>query len=210
MKTPNFENCQIWLSAHGKITKCSESFCSWIGKSSRELIDSSFRSLMASLDKTWNQKLKRNFHLKDFETFLPISQQQDSSSFGVYLTCLASSGNSVICISPALAPHDELKNAFMGDLMKDPRALAGTLIRLQKAESRLSDYISNFPGIFFTQRTDLTFSYLSRGIQKLFPLEHREFARNGGLFVNKIFEQDREHFHHMLSSNSRRKRNLQF
>ena len=53
----------------------------------------------------------------------------------------------------------------MGDLMNDPRALANTLIRLQKAESRLADYISNFPGIFFTQRPDMTFSYLSRGIQ---------------------------------------------
>ena len=57
----------------------------------------------------------------------------------------------------------------MGDLMNDPRALANTLIRLQKAESRLSDYISNFPGIFFTQRPDMTFSYLISWNQKVIP-----------------------------------------
>ena len=90
----------------------------------------------------------------------------------------------------------------MGDLMKDPRALANTLIRLQKAESRLSDYVSNFPGIFFTQRPDMTFSYLSRGIRKLFPTDHTELARNGGLFLSKIFEKDREHFLKELNSNS--------
>ena len=87
--------------------------------------------------------------------------------------------------------------------MNDPRALANTLIRLQKAESRLSDYVSNFPGIFFTQRTDMTFSYLSRGIRRMFPNEHREFSRNGGLFLNKIFEKDREHFLNALNSNSK-------
>jgi hypothetical protein len=97
--------------------------------------------------------------------------------------------NSVISLSPALAPHDSLKKAFMGDLMDDPRALANALIRLQKAESRLSDYISNFPGIFFTQRPDMTFSYLSRGIKKLFPDEHEELARNGGLFISRIYEK---------------------
>ena len=87
--------------------------------------------------------------------------------------------------------------------MNDQRALAITLIRLQKAESRLSDYVSNFPGIFFTQRTDMTFSDLSRGIRRMFPNEHREFSRNGGLFLNKIFEKDREHFLNALNSNSK-------
>ena len=98
----------------------------------------------------------------------------------------------------------------MGDLMNDPRALANTLIRLQKAESRLSDYISNFPGIFFTQRPDMTFSYLSRGIKKLFPDEHKELARNGGLFLNKIYEKDREHFHKELQNNSKNNETFSF
>ena len=84
--------------------------------------------------------------------------------------------------------------------MKDPRALANTLIRLQKAESRLSDYVSNFPGIFFTQRPDLTFSYLSKGIQKLFPLDFKEMHRNGGLFLEKISEQDRDYFQRELKA----------
>ena len=82
--------------------------------------------------------------------------------------------------------------------MKDPRALANTLIRLQKAESRLADYVSHFPGIFFTQRPDMTFSYLSKGIKVVFPLDHHELSRNGGLFLDKILEQDREHFEHEI------------
>lgn len=210
MKSPNFENCQIWLCPKGNILNCSESFSSWVGRSTQELLMQSFRTLMTSFNRSWGVLLKKEFQRENFECFLPFNDNDSSSSLGVHLTCLSSPDYTILSLSPALAPHEDLKKAFMGDLMNDPRALANTLIRLQKAESRLSDYISNFPGIFFTQRIDLTFSYLSRGIQKLFPKEYREFSRNGGLFVSKIFEQDREHFHHMLSTNSKKAETFSF
>ena len=116
----------------------------------------------------------------------------------------------IVSLSTALAPHESLKKAFMGDLMNNPQALASTLIRLQKAESRLADYVSNFPGIFFTQRPDLTFSYLSKGIKRLFPLEHTEFYRNSGLFMEKILEIDRDHFENELKLYSGKRETFSF
>ena len=205
MKSPNFENCQIAMNQDGMITKASESFGSWVGKNPKDLIGKKFLGFLFSLEASWKMLLPKNLHTKDFETFLPLSKNDQDSSIGVFLSCCNYDQISVVSLSPALAPHDSLKKAFMGDLMKDPRALANTLIRLQKAESRLSDYVSNFPGIFFTQRSDMTFTYLSRGIRRLFPTEHEEFSRNGGLFLNKIVEQDREHFQHKLNANSKRK-----
>ena len=86
--------------------------------------------------------------------------------------------------------------------MNNPKAIANTLIRLQKAESRLNDYVRNFPGIFFTQRVDLTFSYLSNGIRKFFPTEYANFSRNGNLYLEKIVEKDREYFQSELKNNS--------
>ena len=205
MKSPNFENCQIAMNQDGMITKASESFGSWVGKNPKDLIGKKFLGFLFSLEASWKMLLPKNLHTKDFETFLPLSKNDQDSSIGVFLSCCNYDQISVVSLSPALAPHDSLKKAFMGDLMKDPRALANTLIRLQKAESRLSDYVSNFPGIFFTQRSDMTFTYLSRGIRRLFPTEHEEFSRNGGLFLNKIVEQDREHFQHKLNASSKRK-----
>ena len=205
VKSPNFENCQIAMNQDGMITKASESFGSWVGKNPKDLIGKKFLGFLFSLEASWKMLLPKNLHAKDFETFLPLSKNDQDSSIGVFLSCCNYDQISVVSLSPALAPHDSLKKAFMGDLMKDPRALANTLIRLQKAESRLSDYVSNFPGIFFTQRSDMTFTYLSRGIRRLFPTEHEEFSRNGGLFLNKIVEQDREHFQHKLNANSKRK-----
>ena len=170
MKSPNFENCQVGLSKDGKIEKVSDAFASWVGKASRDLIGENFRPFFLSLEKSWGLLLPKDFYRNDFECFFPLSPESHRSSIGIHFQNISYTSNSVISLSPALAPHDSLKKAFMGDLMNDPRALANTLIRLQKAESRLSDYISNFPGIFFTQRPDMTFSYLSRGIKKIFPM----------------------------------------
>ena len=210
MKSPNFENCQIGLDGKGLIVKVSEAFSSWVGKGGEELIGQHFRTFFLSLEKSWEFLIPNQFHLEDFECFLPLSADSQQSSMGIYFNCMRHDKNVVLSLSPALAPHDSLKKAFMGDLMNDPRALANTLIRLQKAESRLSDYVSNFPGIFFTQRTDMTFSYLSLGIKRLFPAEHTEFSRNGGLFLSKIFEKDREHFLNELNANGKNRETFSF
>ena len=198
MKAPNFENCQIAICKSGKILNSTDSFCRWVGNSPNEIKNQSFRELMISLEKSWANFIGSDFFLHSFETYLPLSPEESKSSLGVFLVYCKYENIGIISLSPALAPHDKLKNAFMGDLMKNPRALANTLIRLQKAESRLTDYISHFPGIFFTQRSDMTFSYLSNGIKSIFPLDHHELSRNGGLFLDKILEQDREHFEHEI------------
>ena len=200
MKIPNFEISQVALDMEGNILHSMDSFSSWIGESSRNLSGRSFYQLMTALDPSWKLVLEKKFYQKSFEKFLPISSNEAESSLGIALAYCRYESMGVLSISPALAPHESLKKAFLGDLMKDPRALANTFIRLQKAESRLSDYISNFPGIFFTQRPDMTFSYLSRGVQKLFPFDFKEMHRNGGLFLEKISDQDREYFQRELKA----------
>ena len=200
LKTPDFEITQVALDINGLILHSMDSFSSWIGETSENLVGANFYDLITDLDPMWKQVLCKSFHLKSFEKFLPIPSKEGESSLGLALAYCKYETMGVLSLSPALAPHESLKKAFLGDLMKDPRALANTLIRLQKAESRLSDYISNFPGIFFTQRPDLTFSYLSKGVQKLFPFDYKEMSRNSGLFLEKITEQDREYFQRELRS----------
>ncbi len=202
MKVPNFENCQVGINNKGKIIQSCESFAAWIGLTTDSIIGKNFLDLVCQLDKCWSTALKKDSFLSPFQKFVPLSSEESQSSIGVYLVySIYDKKLGVLSISPALAPHESLKKAFLGDLMKDPRAFANTLIRLQKAESRLSDYVSNFPGIFFTQRPDMTFSYLSKGIQNFFPTEYKEMYRNGGLFLDKIVEQDRPHFQNELKAN---------
>ena len=201
MKSPNFENCQVAISCDdGKILEFSKEFSNWLGLPRKQIINQGFRQLMIQLSPQWEKFLVTNCQKKTFNIFLPI----ESDALGVSLSLVPykKNGLSVASISPALAPHDSLKNAFLGDIMNNPKAIANTLIRLQKAENRLNDYVRNFPGIFFTQRVDLTFSYLSNGIRNFFPTEYGNFSRNGNLYLEKIVEKDREYFLNELKNNS--------
>lgn len=210
MKAPEFENCQVGLDPEGKIFQSSSSFASWLGKLPNEIIGICLRDLLLELEPHWEKTLPVKFFSKPFECFLPMGGNWDNSSMGLALVSCNYGDFAIVSLSTALAPHESLKKAFMGDLMNNPQALASTLIRLQKAESRLADYVSNFPGIFFTQRPDLTFSYLSKGIKRLFPLEHTEFYRNSGLFMEKILEIDRDHFENELKLYSGKRETFSF
>ena len=195
MKVPHFENCQVILDPNGSIIEASEEFCDWLGQSLSKISGQPFRNLMISMEQEWENFIPNIEQKKHAKYFLPLGIG-DRSSLGIHITYqnYPNLEISILSITTGLAPHDSLKDAFLGDLMQSPKAIASTLVRLQKAESRLADYISNFPGIFFTQRADMTFSYLSKGIRKLFPEEYREFSRDSGLFLSKIIEQDREHY----------------
>ena len=201
MKSPNFENCQVAINYEdGKIMEFSKDFSNWLGLPRKQIINQVFRQLMNQLSPQWEKFLVTNCQKKALNIFLPI----ESDALGVSLSLVPykKNGLSVASITPALAPHDSLKNAFLGDIMNNPKAIANTLIRLQKAENRLNDYVRNFPGIFFTQRVDLTFSYLSNGIRNFFPTEYGNFSRNGNLYLEKIVEKDREYFLNELKNNS--------
>jgi len=201
MKTPNFENGQIILEPDGSILEASEEFCDWVGQSISKIKGQSFWQTMVSMEKEWGELIPKIEEKQNAKYFLPLGIG-DKSSIGIHVTHknYPKLKISILSITTGLAPHDSLKDAFLGDLMQNPKAIASTLVRLQKAESRLADYISNFPGIFFSQRPDMSFSYLSKGIRSLFPEEYREFSRDSGLFLSKILEQDREHYLNEINS----------
>ena len=120
MKIPNFEISQVALDMEGNILHSMDSFSSWIGESSRNLSGRSFYQLMTALDPSWKLVLEKKFYQKSFEKFLPISSNEAESSLGIALAYCRYESMGVLSISPALAPHESLKKAFLGDLMKDP------------------------------------------------------------------------------------------
>jgi len=199
MISPNFENCQIGVDyATGQILDLSESARDWIGATN---VNKNLRELLIYMHPSWEELLPKEAFQCAFSTFLPI----DSSSFGLFANIVPYKDRklTVISFSSALAPHDSLKEAFLGDMLKNPKAIASTMIRLQKAENRLDSYLNNFPGIFFSQRLDLSFSYLSDGIRKLYPEDYKSLNLNGSIYLDKIVEQDREYFQSEISRNSK-------
>ena len=199
MLNPTFENCQIGVDYEtGLILDLSDSARDWIGNNN---INQNLRELLLQMHPSWKKLLPKQVFQNPFSEFLPL----DSGSFGLFANVVPYRNRnlSVISFSSALAPHDTLKEAFLGDMLKNPKAVANTMIRLQKAENRLDSYLNNFPGIFFSQRLDLSFSYLSDGIRKLYPEDYKSLNLNGSMYLDKIVEQDREYFRSEVSRNSK-------
>ncbi|MBG31409.1 MAG: ATP-binding protein [Opitutae bacterium] len=198
MKAPSFEASDLILDHEGSILRCGQDFADWLGLSIKELTGQAFHLTLLSRQPEWKTLLRKGFHLKEKIVHLPLYENGLSSGTGVNLRINPYENVCFVSVVHALAPHDEFKKSFFGDIPLNPEVFGRMFLRLQTAEARLADYISNFPGIFFTQRPDLSFSYLSKGIRNLFPNDWEGFAKNSGLFLSFIYEQDREYFHQQL------------
>ena len=72
-------------------------------------------------------------HKTKFEVFLPL----ETNSYGIYGSFVPYEDQSitVVSFSHALAPHETLKDAFLGDMMKNPKSIASTLYDYKKLKT---------------------------------------------------------------------------
>ena len=119
MKTPHFENCQVALNPDGSIYEVSKEFCDWIGISSDKVIGESFRQLMLGIEQSWDSSLPTKLYSDHEKFFLPLVASDRTSSIGLHITLqrYEKLKVSILSITTGLAPHDSLKDVFLGDLM---------------------------------------------------------------------------------------------
>jgi signal transduction histidine kinase len=204
LKAPAFEATDLALDHEGLILRCGQDFADWLGIPRKELLGEALHVVLLGRQPEWKSLLFKGFHQNESKIHLPLYENGLSSGTGINLRVTPLDDVSFVSIVHALAPHDDFKKSFFGDIPLNPQVFGRMFLRLQTAEGRLADYLSNFPGIFFTQRPDLSFSYLSKGIKNLFPNDWEGFHKNSGLFLSFIYEQDREHFHQQLLENEGR------
>jgi len=82
----------------------------------------------------------------------------------------------------------------LGQILQEPDGISKMYLRLQRAESRLESYMRHFPGVFFTQRTDLSFDYISPSFEKLLEFPIQRLLKSGSQFLSLIYEKDRDFF----------------
>ena len=82
----------------------------------------------------------------------------------------------------------------LGQILQEPDGISRMYLRLQRAESRLESYMRHFPGVFFTQRTDLSFDYISPSFEKLLEFPIQRLLKSGSQFLSLIYEKDRDFF----------------
>jgi hypothetical protein len=119
---------------------------------------------------------------------------QGKASAGLMVEMLAAEGVHSASVAPSLAPAAALDQAGLDELPRGEAVQEQLFLRLRTAESRLNNYLHNFPGIFFSQRPDLSFSYIGPGLADKLSMDVRPLLRNGSRFLDLVLPADRSAF----------------
>lgn len=191
---PSFRLCQFALDSKGTITGASADSADRLCAPERQVEGRNIRDLLLSIEGGWAKLLPENIALWPEEVFLPWEGEGARFAAGLSAHLLRCGAGIVLTLAPALAPAEGMAQASLQDLPHDPSTVGQLFLRLRTAESRLNNYLHNFPGIFFSQRPDFSFSYLGPGLSDKLEMNTRPLMRNGSQFLDLILKADRAGF----------------
>ncbi|MBK8477754.1 MAG: PAS domain-containing protein [Opitutaceae bacterium] len=152
----------------------------------RDLLD-----LLRHTNPTWVELLPTAPGEGPDTVFLPVPTEQ-ATGFGYRLHRLALAEGYVFTISPELSPAASLGREGFAGLAQRPDTFAQLFLRHCQLESRMQNYLVNFPGVVFSQRSDLSFSYLGPRAEELTGIPPALLSKDGHAFEQLIHESDRE------------------
>jgi signal transduction histidine kinase len=191
---PNFRLCQFVLAPDGIIKAASENAADKLCSPTQDILGKRLRNVLIAIESSWAKILPENITNCPDEVFLPWEDTSNKYAAGLSLHLLRIEGAINVTAAPALLPDDKMEQASLQELPHDAGTVGQLFLRLRTAESRLNNYLHNFPGIFFSQRPDYSFSYIGPGLSDLLGIDHRPLLRNGNKFLDLIIDADQPQF----------------
>jgi len=184
---PQWQNCRhLFYIDQEKIIQSASTYPT-IPNSNSNGQGQSFLNILSSLNPDWVNYLPKNWFREPRSFFLPIDQ-----SLGMMIDAVMTPNGMCVLLLPSIIDrHESVDNA-----QTEPSALSLSqlLLRLQIAENRLKNYLKTFPGIFFSQRADGSFNYISPGFDDWLGYEPKNWFKSGTAFLKSIAEEDRRSF----------------
>lgn len=199
-----FESCQFVLDREGKIVAFDPQMADKLGIPPTDPRGFTLRALLVELNPDWQDTLPHNFWDNEEPLFLSWERGDNPFSVGLALNRLPAGEQLFVTLSPDLASQEKLQNASVADYVPQPEVVARLFLRLQQSESRLNNYMQNFPGYFFCQRPDLSFTSIDPKFEEVIHQPVKTWLKNGGAFLESIYDKDRNFFLNELDRNSRR------
>jgi signal transduction histidine kinase len=191
---PNFRVCQLVLGQDGIIKAASANAADKLCSPEKDIVGKNLRTVLLSIESTWAKILPESFSAAPEEIFLPWEDTSNKYAAGLSLHILRLGDAINVTATPGLLPDDRMQQASLQELPHDPGTVGQLFLRLRTAESRLNNYLHNFPGIFFSQRPDFSFSYIGPGLSELLGIDQRPLLRNGNKFLELILDADQPQF----------------
>jgi signal transduction histidine kinase len=210
MKFPQFKTCHVITNDKGILECCSPGFSTWTGQENEQLLGLSFFEVITNIHTRWGKILPKSLKECAGNIFLPLFDNDKQLATGLSLQITKHEHFYFITLVSTLAPHNLLKNSFLGDIPSQPRIITEMFLRLQTAESQLENYLQNFPGLFFNQRPDLSFSFLGPQAANFLGTNETLLHKTGSLFLKLIHELDRDFFLQRLEQEQTNSKSFSF
>ncbi len=161
--------------------------------------------LLLEINPQWENKLPSNWLKKPSSLFLNLEGEKSLLPYGFVLEGLIFEDKIYGSLSRSLVDQEKLCQCAVTEIPAHKPYVAELFFRLQSAESRLSNYLKNFPGVFFSQRPDCSFSYISNSFETWIGKKTTSLFKSGSAFLQLIVEEDRENFISEIVHHSQKK-----
>lgn len=165
-----------------------QSLSEWLGR----IIDSDRVSIETFLEKrrtfeSWRCKLIQDSQNPALHSWVEIQKTHAGSQI-------------VICLQNTLPPLNELQENSIVELGNSIGGREQLVARLIELESRLLNIHERWPGIVFTQRSNMTFREISPKVQELTGYGPSDLDKKPGAFWEFVHESDHEELKKNLAS----------
>lgn len=147
---------------------------------------------LASIHPSWADCFAQHVPHEPFNIILPSNFNNAPSFIEWHMLGIPHGDLVFLTFTPKLNSISNLNEGFPREHLENSSNIAAELyLKLQTAQERLASYLKNFPGVFYSQRPDLTFSYLAPRFEETLGQSPKAFFRSSNAFLATMLEADR-------------------
>ena len=191
----------VILDTEGHIIECGERASDLLNTRTRKLAGTRMDELLETINPGWKEVFNQQLGEGHSEFVLSGGRSAGEVNYDLCFEVLENKDTRYLHVS-RVDRISRFSESSITDVLEDPAKISELFLRLQKAESRLESYMQHFPGVFFYQRTDFSFQYISPNFSRLLDYPPDRLLKSGSQFLGMIYDQDRDFFVHKLRQHS--------
>ena len=178
------------LDSIGQVLDFNSALSSWLALGIGDCTGKSLWPLLAQRFPEWERPL--NDFLQSAPVFgqLLLGATQSGTKAWYYLETTRHSLGWVVRLNSTLPPLPELAEGVWDENMRSEGARRKMFVRLLRSEAQLDNLVNRWPGVIFSQRSDLSFHFVSPQIEDLTGVRAGEWLSQRNLFWQVVHESD--------------------
>ena len=188
------------LDSAGRITGINEGLSLWLEQSASDLAGRNLWELLSFRCPEWSGDVVRCRDSSDVFAELKLRLQEDAGQ-GVQwfsLEVARYAGGCCMRLNSILPPLADLEEGAWNENLRSELAQRQMFVRLLRAEAQLKNLTERWPGVIFSQRSDLSFRFVSPKIEELTGLPVADWGVRPQLFWDVVHEGDAEELRHQF------------